>query len=281
MGYNTTSVNPEGGGNPEKNSSYTIIKFVKDFDFHGEYSFEQQERFINIQEQDMQRLTKYLRTDPMHVAGITYHVYDTREAKHHADPQHSISRASARFDEYAIYRCWIPGEDPSFPHELTHLIAHRWGVPYQFTTTVDMANGASMTKTIGMLSTSFMQEGLALAVDEIFFQKRLHEAGKDRYVDDFCREYKEQMPTSLAQVINFEGFCSLPNEVVVPFTASFSKYLIGHYGIENYKVLYCQIQEVLSPQENIRLIENIYAVSEQELLNGWRETVFRERNRFM
>lgn len=273
MGYNTTSLDPEGGGNPEKNIGGGHQELIQQFYFQGTYTEEVKRRFMSIQERDVQKISRYLRTDPNSVTGIIYHVYDTREGKQQADPNHSISRASARYDDYAIYRYWKPEDDPSFPHELTHLVAHRWAEPYQFTTELDTADGTRITKTLPMVSTSFMQEGLAIAVDEILFIRMLNENGRENYVDMFCREVKEKLPTSLRDVINFAGFGSISNEIVVPFSASFSKYLLGEYGLEKYKKMYIGIKEIMPPEENVACIETIYGKNEHDLLGEWRTKV--------
>lgn len=83
------------------------------------------------------------------------------------------------------------------------------------------------------------------------------------------------MPQSLQEVILLDGFGSLPNEIVVPFTASFSKYLIKEKGVGVYKKAYCALKETLTPQENVQIIENVYGKSESELLVEWRQSLLR------
>ena len=228
-----------------------------------------------MQKNDLKKLLYYLHTDSQLVSGMRYFIYDTREKKQQSDPNHSISRASARFNEYAIYRYWQPGENPSFPHELTHLVAHKWGKSYEYTTELDTASGERIIKRMDMVSTSFMQEGLAIAVDEILFVRMLNENGVEKYVDAFCRDAGDNLPKSLQEVINFEGFCRLPNEIVVPFTASLSKYLLGKYGLPKYKQMYVQIKETNSPQENVSIIEKITEQRGEDILNSWRSNVLK------
>lgn len=263
---------PEDGANPERNYE-TDKPLLLTFDFHGAFTDDEKERFAFVQKRDLEKIAVYLQTDRSFLAGMRYKVFSTRESKQEADPQHSISRASARFKEFAIYRYWQPEDDPSFPHEMTHLVAHRWAVPYQFTTQLDTADGNVITQTLDMVSTSFMQEGLAIAVDDILFQRMLTEGQVTKTVDTFCRDQRDAMPTSLQSVINFAGFGSLPNEVVVPFSASLSKFLLAKYGLETYKKLYTAVKEVHASEENIAIIEATLHTSEQDLLHEWRRSI--------
>lgn len=272
--YNTDQFFPEGHGNPERNDgkaeqSKPLISFA----FYGAFRDADKKRFEAIQKSDLQKIAAYLQTDIASLAGMRYEVYDSREGKQQADPNHSISRASARFKEFAIYRFWQPDENPSFPHEMTHLVAHRWAEPYQFTTELDTADGQIIIRTLDMVSTSFMQEGLAIAGDDILFQRMLTEGSVTKTIDDFCRDQKDAMPTTLKSVINFDGFGSLPNEIVVPFSASFSKFLLGHYGLAKYKTGYTHIKEILSPEENVHILEEIFRANEEELLKQWRQSL--------
>lgn len=242
-------------------------------EFHGKYEPEAQERFRRAQEEDLNRICDYLQTDPEDVGGISFQVFDNRDEKQTADPLHSPSRASARFNEMTVYQVWQTENDPHFPHETTHLVAHKWSKPYQFTTELDTADGGQTTKTIEMVSTSFMQEGLAMAVDEIVFNREQPQQGAEGYADDLCRQKMDQMPTSLAECVNMEGFCSQKNEVIMPFTASFSKYLLQEYGVERYREMYTQLKETNSPEVNVRAIESVYGVAEDELMQAWRSHI--------
>lgn len=150
---NTSQFNPEGGYNPEKNDGSLSPERIIIPDFSGRYTEQEKNTFLSVQELDLKKLCFFLNTDVLLVSGINYHVFDTAEGKQSADPQHSISRASARFKEYAIYRFWKPPEDLHFPHEMTHLVAHRWAEPYELTTDLDTADGGKIVKTIDMVST--------------------------------------------------------------------------------------------------------------------------------
>lgn len=271
---NTSQFDPEGGLQEEKNSSGEIPdKQLIIFDFNGDYTDEDKARFELTQKSDLQKICFYLNTESLSLPEIAYHVYSSHPGKQEADPHHSISRASARFAENAIYRYWDPQENPSFPHEITHLVTHTWGEPYILTTELDTASGQKIIKDVEMVSTSFMQEGLAIAVDDILFQRTLKEGEKQMYPDDYCRNNKNLLPTSLTQVINLEGSGSFPNEVVVPFTASLSKFLLGEIGLEKYKKLYISLKETLSPEENVANLEEIIGTKEQEVLAAWRDSI--------
>ena len=101
------------------------------FYFDTNFTQEDKKLFIEAQKNDLSKICTYLQTDENLVEKTTYRVFGTRETKQDADPNHSISRASARFEEMAIYRFWLgASEDSHFPHELTHLVAHKWANPY-------------------------------------------------------------------------------------------------------------------------------------------------------
>ena len=242
-----------------------------EFNFHGNYTSENKASFQAAQESDLSEICQYLDTGLL--AGIRYEVFDTREGKQQADPNHSISRASARFDENAIYRFWETKDDPHFPHEITHLVAHTWTEPYELTEELDTAYGTKINRTFKMVSTSFMQEGLAIAVDDIVFKRKLQEEGEPKFIDDWCRGQIDKLPTSLTQVINLEGFDSVENKVVVPFAASLSKYLLLTFGIEKYKKMYVGLRVSATPEENVGAIETVYGLSEEQILNQWRESL--------
>lgn len=237
--------------------------------FHGQYISEDKRSFELAQEEDLIRICDYLKTDADKLSRAKIEVFDSREGKQDADPNHSISRASARSGLMTIYRVWLPGDDVHFPHETTHLVAHTWAEPYTWEVELDTWDNKKLKKTVESVSTSFMQEGLAIAVDDIVFGRELLEEGELKFIDDWCREQKEQMPKSLVGIINLDGFGSLPNKVVVPFSASFSKYLLQMFGMDKYKEMYIALRETNTPEENIKSIERVYQQKENELLKGW------------
>jgi len=239
--------------------------------FQGSYTDQNKQNFQFTQEDDLQKICRYLSTDINSASKITFKIFDSREGKQNADPHHSISRASARFKEMTIYRFWLPTDDPHYPHEITHLVAHIWSKPYKFTTELDTWDGKNITKSIKMVSTSFMQEGLAIAIDEIVFNHPLSEEGELNNIDDWCRQQIDQMPKNLTAVINLDGFNSFPNKIVVPFAASISKYLLLNFGLDKYKQMYVSLKETNKSIKNVQQIEAIYQISEKKLLNEWKE----------
>ncbi len=242
--------------------------------FHGIYTFEDKKRFQLAQEEDLIRICDYLKTDTSKLNQAKIEVFDSREGKQNADPHHSISRASARFGDMTVYRYWIPEDDVHFPHETTHLVAHTWAKPYSWEVQLDTWDNKKLTKNLELVSTSFMQEGLAIAVDDIVFGRKLLEEGEIKSIDDWCREQKEQMPKNLAGVINLDGFGSLPNKVVVPFCASFSKYLLQTFGVEKFKEMYTALRETYPPVKNVKSVEKVCQQKDSELLNGWARSVY-------
>ncbi|OGZ39394.1 MAG: hypothetical protein A3E90_02715 [Candidatus Portnoybacteria bacterium RIFCSPHIGHO2_12_FULL_40_11] len=123
------------------------------FNFHGSYTEDDKDAFRKAQEEDLAKVCRYLKTDSDLLVNIRFEIFETREEKQKADPNHSISRASARFNEMAIYRVWTPDDNPHFPHEITHLVAHTWAKPYIFTVELDTADNKKIKKDIEMVST--------------------------------------------------------------------------------------------------------------------------------
>jgi hypothetical protein len=152
-------------------------------------------------------------------------------------------------------------------------VAHTWTKPYLLKTVLDTWDSKKITKTIEMVSTSFMQEGLAIAVDDIVFKRKLLENGEHKLIDDWCRDQLDKMPTALKSVTNLEGFGSVENKIVVPFAASLSKFLLLKFGIDIYKEMYIQLKENATPSKNINTIERLYGFKAEELLIKWRESI--------
>jgi len=241
-----------------------------EYEFDGKYSSREKERFKSAQENDFQQICGYLETDRQSVGIVKFAVFATKEGKQKADPYHSISRASARGN--TVYRVWKPYGDPHFPHETTHVVSKHWDDLYDWEVELDTADGSKITKIHKMISTSFMQEGLAIAVDDISFGRMLTEEGEDRWIDDWCREYIDQIPI-ISECINFYDFCDFDNKIVVPFAASFSKYLLNRFGIDTYKSMYVQIKETLTPEKNVKIIEKVYGTTEKELMKAWKRSI--------
>ena len=77
----------------------------------------------------------------------------------------------------------------------------------------------------------------------------------------------------LKQAINLKGFGSIENKVVVPFAASFSKFLLQSFGLDRYKQMYVLLKETDSSEINVRTIEKVYELNEQQLLDMWKKSV--------
>ena len=241
------------------------------FNFHGTYSNKDIKLFQDAQNGDLVEICRYLKRNINLLTNMRFEIFDTREGKQEADPNHSISRASARFDEMTVYRVWLPTDDPHFPHETTHLVSHTWAKPYLLTEELDTAYGTKIKKTFEMVSTSFMQEGLAIAVDDIVFNRKLLEDGEYKLIDDWCWDQSDKLPIPLKQVINLEGFGSVENKIVVPFTASLSKYLLQSFGVDKYKKMYVSLKETDTPEINVETLEKVYGLNEQQIIDGWKK----------
>lgn len=240
--------------------------------FNGKYPATDKQRFKKAQEYDLLKIATYLETDTPKLNKIIFKVFDTKEAKQKHDPLHSISRASARYHEFAIYRHWEPDDNPHFPHETTHLVAHTWSKPYFWIVELDTADGGTIKVNVEMQSTSFMQEGLAIAVDELVFNRKLYEHGERKFPDEWCIEKKQGFPR-LKEAINFDGFCSFDNKVVVPFAASLSKYLLDKHGLKLYREMYIKLKEINTPNKNVNILEETYGRTEVEIIKGWKNSI--------
>lgn len=247
-----------------------MVNLIK-LHFQGDFSQEEKDLFEKVQLEDLDKICRYLQVDPKNSGQIEYFVFDTHQEKIDADPNHSISKAVARYNENAVFRFWDKIENPSFPHELTHLVAHHFTTPYKLHTEVDQADGKKLTIDIEMVSTSFMQEGLAIAVDDIVFNRKLKENGELKFIDDWCRQQLGQMPEGLNEAM--EGFDTLPNQIIIPFAASFSKFLLNKYGIKKYKQVYIGQKETQTIEENIKIIEATHDLSAGDLLANWKESL--------
>jgi len=122
-----------------------------------------------------------------------------------------------------------------------------------------------------MVSTSFMQEGLAVAVDDIIFNRKLKEEEEFKFIDDWCREQLDKMPQSLPEAM--ESFDTLPNQIIIPFTASFSKFILNNYGIKRYKQAYIGQKEIQNTEENIKVIEKTYNLTHKEFFDKWKDSL--------
>lgn len=249
-------------------------KFL-DFRFHGEYTEEERMSFSEAQQEDAVRIIGVLYPGSEIKLKIAFEVFDDSQEKQEADPLHSRGRAAARYREMTVYRVWNPKEDPHFPHEITHLVAHTLAEPYEWEVELPGKDGEETTYKIDMLSTSFMQEGLAIALDEIQFKRLWKISDKEQSVDAWMKEHQDEMEgiTSLSNCINFEGFNSYEDSFIVPFSASLSKFLIERYGIELYKQMYSEIKETNLPADNVSIIETVYGRTEKELLLDWKESL--------
>lgn len=241
------------------------------FDFQGEFSQEEKELFTKTQTADLSKIYSYLKVDPKSLGLVKYFIFDSHQGKIDADPNHSVSRAVTRYNENAVYRFWDKIEDPSFPHELTHLVAHHLDTPYLLQTEVDQANGEKLMIDVEMVSNVFMQEGLAVAIDDLVFNKKLKEEGEFKFIDDWCREQIDLVPESISSAM--ENFDTLPNKIIIPLTASLSKFLITKYGLEKYIKVYCGLKETSSIEENIKVIEEIYSLDESTIFSDWKSSL--------
>jgi hypothetical protein len=123
------------------------------------------------------------------------------------------------------------------------------------------------------MSTSFFQEGLALAIDELCFHRPWIEK---KFADDICKEYRADIEVihSLEKCINFDGMNTFQDAVIVPFAGSFVKFLIQEFGMDAFRKIYIRTQEIMQTWKNIAEIERVCGISEKELLARWHKKIF-------
>lgn len=222
--------------------------------FDSNYKEDEKQKFIYANNKDFDRLNRYFKDN--HDLSIKYFAFSTRENKYRNDPFHSISRASARWHVNSVYRYWEPSDDPHFPHELVHIFAHQLDKPYTWETEFDTFDGEVFEVDLPMVSTSFLQEGLAVALDDILFHRKIYENGKWEPLEKLVQNINK-WDLITASILNFEGFSEVPNNVSIPFAGYLSKYIIKNYSFEQFKRIYISVKEIISVEENAKVFKRI------------------------
>ena len=230
------------------------------YHFHDDFTTADKTKFRAAQTNDLAKICAFLETAP---PNITYEVFASVADKQAADPLHSKSAASARFREMTIFRAWTPADDAHLPHEMTHLVAHTWARPYLFHTVLTDANGREFATDIDMVSTSFVQEGLAMAVDDMIFRRKLF-ANSER-LDDLLAQFREKFPP-LEQVINYDGFSEFDYWIGMTFAAGLCRHLLKNFPLDQFKRFYIALRETASPADNVRELEQIYQRSTADIV---------------
>lgn len=250
------------------------VKIFLVFGFHGNFTETDQHRFIEAQRKDAETIVRFLqpKSDHNRNLSIKFEIFFDRADKLKADPLQSHGRAAARFKEMTVYRVWRPEEDERFPHEITHLVAHSLSKPYSFKVKLPDEDGVNRERELELVSTSFLQEGLAIATDDILFNRPWFYKDEHGSLRELTKKFYSEIKgiQVLEQVINFDGFNS-HGDAAVLFAASFVKFLIERYGLEIFKRVYMQTKETIDSKKNVRIIEKIYRKSQSDLLKEWRE----------
>jgi hypothetical protein len=235
------------------------------------YTDDEKMAFQMQQENDLMVICGFLK-QPLPSKQINMYVSPTKEKKQLADPQHSISRASFRSTNFTIYRVWDKSKEmASYPHETVHAITHLWANPYSFPVQLDAADGEVISVVIPMVSTSFMQEGLAIAVDELAFGRKLREGERMLWADEYMVNLIKKGSTLpyLGELMLFEGFCAHPNDIAVPMAVSWTKHLLATHGLEVYKKLYIELGELQSKEQIEHKVKEILGVSLMSSQANW------------
>lgn len=236
--------------------------------FDSGFNEVEKELFIKANNEDYNILYNYFNFKTK--ININYYVYSSREKKYINDPFHSISRASSRWHINSIYRYWEKDEDAHFPHELIHLFAHNLSKAYKYNVDLDTYDNKIINIDLPMVSTSFMQEGLAIALEDMLFSRKIYEGGRREYLDILVSNIKDWDKIN-EDIINFEGFSKVENGISIPFTGYLTKYLINNYGLEKYIEIYITIKETNSVKENIEVFNKVtgkkYLQLKKEIIN--------------
>jgi len=199
---------------------------------------------------------------------FVYKIYPTIEEKRAGDPFHSSSYACARLK--TIYR--VLGEampNPSFPHEIVHLVMHAISPIYDWKIELDTFDGKKQKETVSMDSISYLQEGLALLIDEIVFGNKLREAGEYRYINEWVHYNQGKHNIKVRQQIEFYEFCAQNPIYGTPLCGSFCMYLVKQYGLPKFLELYRGASELFSKEKNILIIEATYSKPLSDLERDW------------
>ena len=111
----------------------------------------------------------------------------------------------ARQMKYAVYNEKIKCIGP---HEDTHILSF----------------------TINKPKSSFIREGLAMFFDKVWW---------DKDNDDWVRLFlKEKRYVNIEQLLSEENFIKYCDSLTYPIAGSFTKFILGNYGVEKYIYLY-------------------------------------------
>jgi hypothetical protein len=244
-----------------------------DYEFYGHYRKDHVSDFVNTQEDDIAKISNFLGLKKVH-ARFKYKVYPTIGEKRKADPYHSGSYACARFGEKTIYRVLGDGmPNLSFPHEIVHLVMHQISPTYYWEVELDTFDGKKKKKVIAMDSTSYLQEGIALLIDELVFNNKLREAGEYRFLDEWVHYNKGKHDIHIKDQIDFYEFCACNPIHGTPMCGSFCMYLVKKYGLSKFLELYKGSSELLKKEKNILLIESAYGKSLDKLEKEWLKSI--------
>lgn len=231
------------------------------------------QEFIATQEADVATVRQFLGVDN-DVGPYQFLLYPTLADKQAADPHHSTSRASARAGEQSIYRVFGPEmPEPSFPHELVHLVMHDNSPTYLWEVQLDNPDGSSHYEAVQMDSISFLQEGLAVTVDELAFGNKLYEAGEYRFADEWVRHNANEHTIAVSDILHFDGLSEQNPVYATPVSASFCKYLITTYGMPLFLDLYRSCHENDTLEQTITEFHHNYGKGLVTLETEWRQSL--------
>ena len=241
-----------------------------DYEYFGDYDTQQMTSFAEVQESDLQKILAFLSVETPKTKYI-YKIFPTLIEKQQADPNHSVSHACARVEKRAIYRVLGPEmEVLSFPHELVHLVAHDISSHYKWRIELDTFDGGKQETILEMSSTSFLQEGLAILIDELVFGNKLREAGEYRFIDEWVRYNQDKNDLKPHDLFEIHKSSEQSPLFATPICASFCKFLVEKYGLEKFMVVYKISSELNSEDKNIKIIEDEYQKSIKSLEKKWR-----------
>ena len=162
-------------------------------------------QIIEIQENCFKEICTFLDIHPS--IRIKYYLVDSPErvGEIYGDYESCDGFACPPDEVYAVYNEKIKCIGP---HEDTHILSF----------------------TINKPKSSFIREGLAMFFDKVWW---------DKDNDDWVRLFlKEKRYVNIEQLLSEENFIKYSDSLTYPIAGSFTKFILGNYGVEKYIYLY-------------------------------------------
>ncbi len=199
---------------------------------------------IAIQEESYQKVETFLGFK--NTKKIEYFFYSTPEEKKRLMGDEYYGQAI--YNEFRIHVLYNEIDRVIGPHEITHLLSLPWG-----------------------LSIGFFQEGLAEYLTGHDWYKRSHK--------DMVRAYGIEKLHSLSFFMNHYAWIDIPDEamsVAYSHAGAYAAFLIETFSKTQYESVYRALHRENSVEENIKICENVFKTSLEEIDAQWRDWLFKK-----